>query len=140
MVHVYPRTVFAVLGITALVILVLLLGYLAWHVLSWILIAILLAAALNPAVEVLERRGMSRLVAASVVFVSALLVLTLIGALVIPPLVSQVSDFINTVPDFIDDLTAGRGPLGWLQDDYQIVDRIPPAIEKQRPRGGIGLC
>ena len=70
----YPRTVFAVLGITALVILVLLLGYLAWQVLSWILIAILLAAALNPAVEVLERRGMGRLVAASVVFVLALLV------------------------------------------------------------------
>ena len=138
-VHVYPRTVFAVLGITALVILVLLLGYLAWQVLSWILIAILLAAALNPAVEVLERRGMSRLVAASVVFVSALLVLTLIGALVIPPLVSQVSDFINTVPDFIDDLTAGRGPLGWLQDDYQIVDRIRAAIEKQGPGGVLGL-
>ena len=138
-VHVYPRTVFAVLGITALVIVVLLLGYLAWQVLSWILIAILLAAALNPAVEVLERRGMGRLAAASVVFSAALLVLTLIGVLVVPPLVSQVSDFINTVPDFIDDLTAGRGPLGWLQDDYQIVDRIRAAIEKQGPGGVLGL-
>ena len=51
----------------------------------------------------------------------------------IPPLVTQVSDFINTVPDFIDDLTAGRGPLGWLQDEYQIVDRIREAIETQGP-------
>ena len=139
MVHVYPRTVFAVLGITALVIVVLLLGYLAWQVLSWILIAILLAAALNPGVEVLERRGMGRLAAASVVFAVALLVLTLIGVLVVPPLVNQVSDFINAVPDFIDDLTAGRGPLGWLQDDYQIVDRIRAAIEKQGPGGVLGL-
>ena len=49
------------------------------------------------------------------------------------------SDFINTVPDFIDDLTAGRGPLGWLQDDYQIVDRIRAAIEKQGPGGVLGL-
>ena len=49
------------------------------------------------------------------------------------------SDFINAVPDFIDDLTAGRGPLGWLQDDYQIVDRIREAIEKQGPGGVLGL-
>ena len=59
--------------------------------------------------------------------------------LVVPPLVSQVSDFINAVPDYIDDLTAGRGPLGFLQDDYQIVDRIRAAIEKQGPRGVLGL-
>jgi predicted PurR-regulated permease PerM len=138
-VYVYPRTVFAVLGITALVIVVGLLAYLAWQVLSWILIAILLAAALNPAVEALERRGLTRLIAASVVFVAALLVLTLIGALVVPPLVSQVSDFIDAVPDFVDDLTAGRGPLGWLQADYQIVDRVRAAIEKQGAGGVLGL-
>ena len=48
-------------GSPSLVVLVLLLGYLAWHVLSWILIAILLAAALNPAVEAFERRGLGRL-------------------------------------------------------------------------------
>ena len=42
----------------------------------------------------------------------ALLVLSVIGALVIPPLVNQVSDFINAVPDFIDDLTAVAGRSG----------------------------
>ena len=78
-------------------------------------------------------------VGASIVFISALLVLTVIGVLAIPPLVNQVSDFINAVPGFIDDLTAGRGPLGFLQDDYQIVDRIRAAIEKQGPGGVLGL-
>ena len=43
------------------------------------------------------------------------------------------------MPDFIDDLTAGRGPLGFLQDDYQIVDRIRDAIEKQGVGGVLGL-
>ena len=52
---------------------------------------------------------------------------------------SQVTDFVNAVPDFIDDITAGRGPLGWLQDDYQIVDRIREAIEKQGVGGVLGL-
>jgi predicted PurR-regulated permease PerM len=138
-VAVRPRTIFLVLGIAVLVGLALVLVLLAWHVLTWILIAALLAAALNPAVEAFERRGLRRGYAASIVFAIALLVLTGIGFLVIPPLVSQVSDFVNAVPDFIDDITAGRGPLGWLQDDYQIVDRIRAAIEKQGVGGVLGF-
>jgi predicted PurR-regulated permease PerM len=138
-VSVRPRTVFLVIGIAMLAGLALLLVVLAWHVLTWILIAMLLAAALNPAVERLEARGLGRGWASTVVFLVALLLLTAIGALVIPPLVTQVTDFVNAVPDFVDDLTAGRGPLGWLQDEYQLVDRIREAIEKQGPGGVLGL-
>jgi predicted PurR-regulated permease PerM len=134
-----PQTVFLVIGLTVLVGLALLLVYLAWNVLSWIIVAIFLAVALNPAVEALERRGLRRPLAASVVFALALLALTGIGFLVIPPLVTQVSDFVDAVPDFVDDLTAGRGPLGWLQDEYQIVDRIREAIERQGAAGVLGL-
>jgi predicted PurR-regulated permease PerM len=134
-----PRTIFLVLGISVLVGLGLVLVLQAWHVLTWILIAALLAAALNPAVEAFERRGLTRAYAASIVFALALLVLTGIGFLIIPPLVSQVSDFVNAVPDLIDDITAGRGPLGWLQDDYQIVDRIRAAIDEQGVGGVLGL-
>jgi predicted PurR-regulated permease PerM len=76
-VAVRPRTVFLVLGITVLVGLGLVLVYLAWNVLSWIIIAIFLAMALNPAVEAFERRGLKRLWAASLVF--ALVLLALIG-------------------------------------------------------------
>ncbi len=139
MVAIRPVTVLTVLGITVLVGAVLLLWYLAWHVLSWIIIAIVLATALNPAVEALERRGMRRSVAASIVFFVALLVLTAIGFLIVPPLVAQVADFVDAVPDFVDDLTAGRGPLGFLQDDYQIVDRIREAIETEGPAGVLGI-
>ncbi len=134
-----PRTVLQVLGIVVLVGLVLLLVYNAWRVLTWILIAGVLAAALNPAVEAFERRGLRRGWAASLVFGLALLGITAIGYLVIPPLVSQVTDFVNAVPDFIDDLTAGRGPLGFLQDRYQIVDRIRAAIDERGVGGVLGL-
>jgi predicted PurR-regulated permease PerM len=134
-----PQTVFLVIGLTVLVGFALLLVYLAWNVLTWILIALFLAIALNPAVEYFERRGMKRHWAASLVFVLALLALTGIGFLVIPPLVTQVTDFVNAVPDFVDDITAGRGPFGWLQDEYQIVDRIREAIERQGAAGVLGL-
>ena len=134
-----PATVLAVLGIAVLVGLLLAFVYLAWQVLTWILVAVILACALNPAVAAFERRGLRRGYAASIVFVLALLVMTAVGFLVIPPLLTQVSDFVAAVPDFIDDITAGRGPLGWLQDDYQLVDRIREAIEAQGAGGVLGL-
>jgi predicted PurR-regulated permease PerM len=138
-VTVRPVTILTVLGITVLVGLVVFLGYQAWHVLTWIFVAIVLAAALNPAVEAFERRGMRRGVAATIVFAVALLGITAIGFLVIPPLVAQVTEFVDAVPDFIDDITAGRGPFGFLQEDYQIVDRVEEAIETEGAGGVLGL-
>jgi predicted PurR-regulated permease PerM len=138
-VTVRPRTVLGVLALGVLVGLALMLVLLAWRVLTWILIAALLAAALNPAVEWLERRGLTRALAATAVFVVALLVVTGLGFLVIPPVVTQVTDFVNAVPGFVDDLTAGRGPFGWLQERYQIVDRIQDAIQEQGVGGILGL-
>jgi len=138
-VSVRPAPLLSVLGITVLVVLVLLLGYLAWQVLSWILIAIVLACALNPAVAAFERRGLGRTAAASIVFALTLFLMTAVGFLIVPPLVAQVGEFVEAVPDFIDDLTAGRGPLGFLQDEFQIVDRVREAIETQGPGGVLGV-
>ena len=67
-----PRTILVVLGVTLLFVGVLALVYLAWHVITWILIAVFLAAALNPAVEFLQRRGMGRGIASGLVFLAAL--------------------------------------------------------------------
>jgi len=134
-----PQTVLVVLGVTVLVGLGLVLVYRAWHVITWILIAALLAAALNPAVEALERRGLNRPRAATVVFAVALVLVSALGLLVIPPLVSQVANFADAVPRYVDDLTAGRGPLGFLQNRYQIVDRIEAAIHEQGAAGVVGL-
>ncbi len=134
-----PATVLVVLGIAVLVGLGLLLVYLAWQVLTWILVAVVLACALNPAVEALERKGLGRGYAAGIVFILALLLLTGVGFLIVPPLIAQVSEFVDSVPDFVDDLTRGRGPLGWLQDDYQIVDHIRESIEAQGASGVLGL-
>ena len=139
-VMVRPRTILVVLGITLLVFFALSFVYLAWHVITWILIAIFLALALNPAVEFFERKGIRRGLAAAVVFMIALAAVGLLGLLVIPPLVAQIRDFIDAVPDFIDELTAGRGPLGFLQDDYQIVDRVRDAIEEQGAGGVLGVA
>ena len=126
-----PRTVLYVLGIVLFVLSGLALVYLAWHVITWVLIAVFLAAALNPAVEFLIRRGLSRGASAGIVFLSALAALTGLGFLVIPPLVEQIREFVAAVPDLIDDMTKGRGPLGFLERDYEIVERARTAIEER---------
>ena len=56
-----------------------------------------------------------------------------------PPLVSQIEEFADAVPGFVEDLTAGRGPLGFLQDDYQIVDKVQEAVEDQGAGGILGV-
>ena len=134
-----PRAILVVLGIIFAAVAGVALLFLAWHIITWILIAVFLSLALNPAVEFFERHGLRRSFASLVVFLLALTAFALLGALVIPPLIDQVRDFVDAVPGFVEDLTAGRGPLGFLQDDYQIVDKVRDAIESQGAGGVLGV-
>ena len=126
-----PRTILVALGLVLLVVSLLALVYLAWHIITWILIAVFLAIALNPAVEMLVKRGLGRGPAAALVFIAALLVIAGIAYLVVPPLIDQIRDFVNAVPGLLDDLTKGRGPLGFLERDYKVVERVREAVESK---------
>jgi predicted PurR-regulated permease PerM len=128
-VHFRPRTIFAILGILLLVGIVLYVVWVTRHILSWLLIALFLTLALNPAVEALHRRGMKRGLAVGATFIAALVVVGGLAALFIPTLVDQVNSFANKVPDYIDDLTAGRGRLGFLETKYHIVERVKDAVD-----------
>jgi len=138
-VYIRPRTILQVLGIVLATIAILAFVFLAWHIITWILVAVFLALALNPAVEKFERRGMRRGLASATVFLLALAVIIGLGFLVLPPLVRQVTDFIQAIPDLVDDLVAGRGQLGFLQRDYHIVDRIRAAIEEHGAGSLLGV-
>ena len=134
-----PRTVLGVLGIALLLALVLWVVWATRGVVGWIFIALFLAMALNPVVEFVERRGLPRGWAAVVVFVLTLLVVGGLAYLLIPPLVGQITEFVEAIPDLIDDLTQGEGPLGFLQRDYQIVDRVREVIDEQGVGGVFGF-
>jgi predicted PurR-regulated permease PerM len=100
------------------------------HVLTWVFIALFLALALNPAVDRLERRIKRRGIATGIVFIAALVAIALIGWLFIPTLVDQVNSFAHKVPDYLDDLTKGRGRLGFLQTKYHLVDKARKALRE----------
>jgi predicted PurR-regulated permease PerM len=48
--------------------------------------------------------------------------------LFIPTLVNQVNDFAGKVPDYLNDLTKGRGRLGFLETKYHLVDKAREAL------------
>jgi predicted PurR-regulated permease PerM len=139
LVRVRPRAILVVLGVVLAAWIVLRVVWTTRDVLIWVAIAMFLALALNPAVEALQVRGLRRGAAVAVVIVSAILVIVAIGALFVPTLVREVNDFADALPGYIDDLTKGRGRLGFLERDYQIVEKVREAIEKSGVSGALGL-
>jgi predicted PurR-regulated permease PerM len=122
------RNVFAVLGMIALVAGAVFVGYLAWEGITLVLISVLFALALNPAVEFFVARGLARGSAATLVFVVALVVLGLLGFLLIPPLVVQITNFVNALPDIVTRVSQGHGPLGALERRFHLLESLPGAV------------
>jgi predicted PurR-regulated permease PerM len=114
-----------VLGVLVAVALVLL----AEKALVLIAIALFLAIALNPAVESFQALGLGRGLSVAAVYVLTLLVFVLVGLVLIPPLVDQVTKFIQSLPHLVSDLTKGRGPLGFLERKYHVVEKVQAATK-----------
>jgi predicted PurR-regulated permease PerM len=129
------RTIFSILGILILVGIVLYVLWIARHVVSWVLISLFLALALDPAVDWLQSHGVpKRGLATGIVFLLALAVVVGIGAAFIPTLVDQVDSFANKIPAYVTQLTHGKGRFGFLETKYHIVEKVKTAIKN----GGVG--
>jgi predicted PurR-regulated permease PerM len=104
--------------------------YVSRQVLSWVFVSLFLALALNPAVEKLQRPGGigKRGAAAAVIYLFALAALVGLGFLLIPPLADQISKFADAAPGYIDDVTHGKGPLGFLQTEYHVRQKVEEAF------------
>ena len=96
------------------------------HILTLIFTAFFLALALNPVVSWMSRRlkisGRARATAAA--YVTVMAVLIAFFALVIPPLVSQTRDFINEVPQQIENFQKQDSSLARTVKRYNLDVRI----------------
>ena len=138
-VRIRPTTVLAVLGLTFGFLLLLYITWISRQVLTWVIVAIFLTLALNPAVEAFERRGLRRGIATAVTSLLALGVMVAAGSLFIPTLVNEATGFADELPDYVNDVSEGRGPLGELVERYEIDERVRDAVQGGDASSVLGL-
>jgi predicted PurR-regulated permease PerM len=128
-VRIRPTTVLTVLGLTFGFLLLLYVTWIARQVLTRTLVAVFLALALNPAVEFFQRRGLKRRgISAAVTFLLTIGAIVALFSLFVPTLVNEARGFAEALPGYINDVSAGRGPLGRLAERYEIEARVQEAV------------
>src|SRR5882724_10191512 len=134
------RTILVVLGTIIAVAVVLQVIMIARHVIVWILISLFLALAMNPAVDFFQRHGIQRRgLASGVTFLLVLAAFAGIGALFVPTVVHQVTELVNKIPDYVHDISQGKGRFGFLETKYHLPERIKHAINQGGATKVLGL-
>ncbi len=112
-----------------------------WHslgrlatVLTILLIALFLTLSLNPLVEGLVSRGLRRPAAVAVVFAGLVVIFTLIGLVVVPPVVQQGADLATNASTYFDHLLQNR----FVQEadrNFHVIDRLQAELSKRLADG-----
>ena len=97
------------------------------NILILVLIAAVLAVGLDPFVRLLVRLGMRRGFAVALIFMVAVGFITLFAALVVPPLVREISGLANDIPDYVQRLQTRRDWLGNLARKYDLATKLKDA-------------
>jgi predicted PurR-regulated permease PerM len=89
-----PRSIVLILATIAL----LWLAYQLWTVELVLVVALILAGTFNPPIEWMERRGIRRIYALTLVFVALTVVAAFLLFLTIPPLIEQLTELVQNAP------------------------------------------
>jgi predicted PurR-regulated permease PerM len=135
-----PRTIMRVLLIVIAVAVTLEVIWIARHVLAWVVIALFLALALAPLVGWIERRThLGRAPSIAIAYVLVLIVVVAVGASFLPKLIDEVNGFVQALPDYVHDLTHGRGRLGFLERKYHVVEKVREQVKEGGATKVLGL-
>ncbi|HEX6754809.1 MAG TPA: AI-2E family transporter [Mycobacteriales bacterium] len=96
-------------------------------VLVLVLVSAFLAIGLNPTVSRLERMGMRRGGAVTIVFLGVLVFFGAVGYAVVPPVVQQVANFVQAVPGYLSDLQSNPR-IRDLDSRFGIVERLNSSV------------
>lgn len=93
-----------------------------------ILIALFLATGLNPAVEALKKRNLSRSAAVAVIFSSVILFVVFFSLVVVPPVISQGTHLIENAPQLLQDLMKNE-TINQLNTQYGLIDTLQERLK-----------
>ncbi len=127
--QVSPRTVWTV-GLNALVLvaIVLVLND-SRTVISWILVALLLALAIHPAVRWLTSKGLRRGLAVLAVFLVLGGLVALLVASLVPMLVEQGKALVEAAPDLLERIEESRA-VKWADKRFDVFDRVQSELRE----------
>ena len=98
-----------------------------------IVVALFLAAGLDPAVRFFERRGMSRSYAVLTVILAVIAALALFLVAIVPVIADQVRSLTDNAPHWLDQLQRNR-QVQRLDDEYDIIAQDPGLRHQRRLR------
>jgi predicted PurR-regulated permease PerM len=122
--NISTRTIFKVLGSTALFVGLLMVAYMVRIQLVWIGTAFFLTVALNPLVEKFRIVLKSRALAVAGVFLVGISLLTFLLVALVPPLVHQTEQLAQNTPRYTDELVNGPSFVSEQIRTYHLVDRV----------------
>jgi predicted PurR-regulated permease PerM len=102
--------------------------YTVRHILLLVFVAAFLAVGLDPAVRRLEKMGMRRGIAISVIFLGALAFIVGFIAAVIPPLVEQIAEFASNLPNYVRDLAENNPRIREWINSNDIPAKLQSAV------------
>jgi predicted PurR-regulated permease PerM len=106
-------------------------AYAARVILVQLTVATVLALAAEPLVQAFERRGLRRGTAVGLSFGLVALAVICLAYLLVAPLVDETRQLVADAPRLVDELTHGQGPLGFLEERFQLVERTRTALESR---------
>jgi predicted PurR-regulated permease PerM len=127
-----PRTIVRTVLTVVAVLILLYIVYLLRKPLSWLVIAAFIAVAAAGPVNVLQRR-MRRGFAITLVYLGFALVPIGLGALLVPPLVTEVEDLAANAPEYaadVEEFVEENKTLNNLNEDYAITTKISEEADK----------
>src|SRR6266446_2526125 len=134
------RTILRILGVAIAVAVVLEVVWISRQVVTWVVISLFLALALNPLVSWIERRGhIRRGPAIGLAYLILALLIVAIGWTFVPKLIDEVNGLVQALPGYVHDLTHGRGRLGFLERKYHVVEKVREQVQKGGATRILGL-
>ena len=134
------RTILRILGVAIAVAVVIEVVWISRQVITWVVISLFLAVALNPFVSWIERRGhIGRGPAIGIAYIVVALAIIAIGWTFVPKLVDEVNGLVQALPGYVHDLTHGRGRLGFLERKYHVVEKVREQVHNGGAKRLLGL-
>lgn len=103
--------------------------YLVRQIVGLVFIAMFVAVALGPLVDLYERGPIRRWMAILLAYMTVMAGMFGIGLLVVPPVVDEVNAFVEDVPGYVDDLRKSE-TLREYDDKYDVTQKLKEQAEK----------